>query len=92
MNNTIYTLISFYQIIVHFENGEILPSDTDSMDCTLAINAKKSKYPLIALAGTNETVYSGHVGKDFPQDLMGTYIGLRNKTTNKVKLIDSPRM
>lgn len=80
---TIYPLIQI-SISVNFENGEILPKDTESMDCSLAEDSTCKKYPLVALAGTKETVYSGHVGKDYPKDLMGTYIGIRNKTTNKV--------
>lgn len=79
-------LLLYKLILVNFENGEILPSTAKSMQCALAKDSSKG-YPLVALAATTDTVYTGLVNKGYPQHLMGTYIGIRNKTTNKVRCL-----
>lgn len=76
-------------ILAHFQNGIILPECAKDFDCYLAKKTTENSTERLALTVNNDSVYSGTIGKGFPTDLERTFIGIRNKVSNKVRRNDS---
>ncbi|XP_037029717.1 uncharacterized protein LOC119069693 [Bradysia coprophila] len=72
--------------IAYFEHGDILPEGAKSFNCRYAENMDDGSR--LALATTDANVYFGKIDHGFATDLQRTFIAIRNKTTNKVRLIE----
>lgn len=72
--------------IAYFEHGDILPEGAKSFNCRYAENVEDGSR--LALATTDTNVYFGKIDHGFANDLQRTFIAIRNKTTNKVRLVE----
>lgn len=56
------------------------------MECVTATdtNASDTKNKNIGIAINKDNVYTGIIGENYSTNLMKTYIGIKNKTSNKV--------
>lgn len=71
---------------MHFDNGNVHPEHVGQLECLLAHSDNRQQ--LHAIAAQEDNVYTGTVGKGFDGDLMRNFIGIRNKVTNKMRLIE----
>lgn len=72
--------------IAYFEHGDILPEGAKAFNCRYAENLEDGSHLALALTDTN--VYSGKIDHGFANDLQRTFIAIRNKTTNKIRLVE----
>lgn len=79
-------LLISLNITAHFQNGQILPEGAKTVKCNIERDDKiKTKYSLTAKH--NKNVYKGVIGEGYPTDLVNTFIAIKNKTTNKIRLV-----
>lgn len=57
-----------------------------NVDCVVAKNTH-TENDKVAITIANDNIYAGTVGEGFPTDLVRTLVGIRNKKTNKVYII-----
>lgn len=73
--------------ILSFQSGVPLEEDNEVLYATEKADPTK-KALVVAYRGTVDTIYRGTVNEGDTSKLIGTYIAIRNKTTNKVRLVE----
>jgi hypothetical protein len=75
----------FYIIAAHFQHGILQPGSETEFSCIRATNtASKSNF---LMAANKNNLYKGCIGEATDNDLLNTFMAIRSKTTNKVRLI-----
>lgn len=70
---------------VHFQNGTVQPSADNNLECLLARNDNKQLHAIVA---QEDNAYVGCAGDGFDGDLICNFIGIRNRVTNKMRLVE----
>lgn len=73
--------------IIKFQSGTPLETDNEVRFATEKEDPSKNVM-LVAYRGQVNTIYRGNVNENPADELVGTYIAIRNKTTNKVRMIE----
>lgn len=72
--------------VAHYQNGAITKETAANMDVCFADDTGKDGDNKVALTISNNNVYDGYIGAGFPTDLVKTFIGVRKKDSNEVRL------
>lgn len=70
---------------MHFQNGTVLPSVENGLECMLARNGEHQLHAIVAQA---DNAYVGRAGDGFADDLLRNFVGIRNRVTNKIRLVE----
>ncbi|KAJ6639892.1 hypothetical protein Bhyg_12639, partial [Pseudolycoriella hygida] len=76
----------FNSTIAYLECGDILPAVAKTLSCRYAQNTNDGSK--MAVVSSRDNVYYGKINEGFASDLQRTFVALRNKTTNKIRLIE----
>jgi A49-like RNA polymerase I associated factor len=73
-------------VLANFQHGVLQPGAGQAFTCIRATN-KSTKQPNVLMVANDKSLYKGLIGEAAANDLVNTFIAVRSKTTNKMRLI-----
>lgn len=85
-NSQKFSLLHFIRL-AHFQNGELSDEFVRGVDVCMAKDSENEGSSPVLLAISKNNVYDGVINKGYPTDLERTFIAIRKKNSEEVRML-----